>query len=277
MCARSSSPARAAASAPAPTCRPAATRSTAPRAGARRRRKADGSIDYSDDSVRDGGGRVTLRIFESLKPVIARDATAPAVGIGVTMQLPMDIRIASTEARFGFVFSRRGIVPEAASSWFLPRLVGIQQALEWTYSGRVFPAEEALAGRPRHARWCRRTSCCRRRARSPRRSSTTPRRCPCALIRQMMWKMLTADHPMEAHKVDCRGIYSRGASADVKEGVTSFLEKRPPKFADKVSKDMPPYFPWWEEQEVRVRLSFRDAAQARRPGMTRSPGDSCGR
>ena len=111
----------------------------------RRRRKADGSVDYSNDAVRDGGGRVTLRIFESLKPVIAA-VNGPAVGIGVTMQLPMDIRIASTEARFGFVFSRRGIVPEAASSWFLPRLVGIQQALEWTYSGRVFPAEEALDG-----------------------------------------------------------------------------------------------------------------------------------
>ena len=114
--------------------------------------------------MRDGGGRVTLRIFECLKPVIAA-INGPAVGIGVTMQLPMDIRIASTEARFGFVFSRRGIVPEAASSWFLPRLVGIQQALEWTYSGRVFPADEALAG-GLVSRWCRRTSCCRRRGRS---------------------------------------------------------------------------------------------------------------
>jgi enoyl-CoA hydratase/carnithine racemase len=209
--------------------------------------KADGSVDYSDDAVRDGGGRVTLRIFECLKPVIAA-INGPAVGIGATMLLPMDIRIASTEARIGFVFSRRGIVPEAASSWFLPRLVGIQQALAWTYSGRVFPAEEALAGG------------LLMKVVPPDQLLPTARALAkelvdhtaavsCALIRQMMWKMLTADHPMEAHKIDSRGIYVRGASADVKEGVSSFLEKRPPQFTDKVSKDMPPYFPWWEERK----------------------------
>ncbi len=211
--------------------------------------KADGSVDYSDDAVRDGGGRVTLRIFESLKPVIGA-INGPAVGIGVTMQLPMDIRIASTEARFGFVFSRRGIVPEAASSWFLPRLVGIQQALAWTYSGRVFPADEALAGG------------LVMKVVPPDQLLPTARAIAkelvdhtaavsCALIRQMMWKGLTADHPMEMHKVDSRGIYVRGASADVKEGVASFLEKRPPQFTDKVSKDMPPYFPWWEERKYK--------------------------
>jgi enoyl-CoA hydratase/carnithine racemase len=209
--------------------------------------KADGSVDYSNDMVRDGGGRVTLRIFESLKPVIAA-VNGPAVGIGVTMQLPMDIRIASTEARFGFVFSRRGIVPEAASSWFLPRLVGISKALEWAYSGRVFPAQEALEGG------------LVAKVVSPDQLLPTARAIAkeivdhtapvsVALIRQMMWKMLTADHPMEAHKVDSRGIYSRGASADVKEGVASFLEKRPAKFADTVSKDMPPYFPWWGDRK----------------------------
>jgi len=110
------------------------------------KRFADGKVDYSDPQVRDGGGQVTLRIFKCLKPVIAA-VNGPAVGIGVTMQLAMDIRIASDAARFGFVFSQRGIVPEAASSWFLPRIVGISQALEWCYSGRVFPAQEALAGR----------------------------------------------------------------------------------------------------------------------------------
>jgi enoyl-CoA hydratase/carnithine racemase len=209
--------------------------------------RADGSVDYSSDVVRDGGGRVTLRIFESLKPVIAA-VNGPAVGIGVTMQLPMDIRIASTEARFGFVFSRRGIVPEAASSWFLPRLVGIAQALEWTYSGRVFPADEALAGKlvskvvpPDQLLPAARAIA--------KEIVDNTSAVSVALIRQMMWKMLTADHPMEAHKIDSRGIYSRGASADVKEGVVSFLEKRPAKFTDKVSKDMPPYFPWWEARK----------------------------
>lgn len=209
--------------------------------------KPDGSVDYSNDLVRDGGGRVTLRIFECLKPVIAA-VNGPAVGIGVTMQLPMDIRIASTDARFGFVFSRRGIVPEAASSWFLPRLVGISQALQWTFSGRVFPADEALKGGlvsqvvPPDQLLPTARAIAKEIV-----DATAP--VSVALIRQMMWKGLTADHPMEMHKVDSRGIYARGASADVKEGVSSFLEKRPAKFADKVSKDMPPYFPWWTERK----------------------------
>ena len=172
----------------------------------------------------------------------------PAVGIGVTMQLAMDVRLASEAARFGFVFSRRGIVPEAASSWFLPRIVGISQALAWCYSGKVFDAQEALRGglvsevlKPEELL---------PRARAIAREiadNTAP--VSVALIRQMMWKGLTMDHPMEAHKVDSRGIYSRGASADVREGVTSFLEKRPAKFPQKVSKDMPPYFPWWKERK----------------------------
>src|SRR6195952_1969314 len=204
---------------------------------------ANGDTDYSDDKARDGGGQVTLRIFKCLKPVIAA-VNGPAVGIGATMQLAMDIRIASESARFGFVFSRRGIVPEAASSWFLPRIVGIQQALAWCFSGKVFDAKEALAGRlvqevvppdqllPRAREIAREIA-----------DNTAP--VSVALIRQMMWRGLGMDHPMEAHKVDSRGIYSRGASADVKEGVVSFLEKRPAKFPQVVSKDMPPYFPWW--------------------------------
>ena len=210
-------------------------------------KKANGEVDLSHESIRDGGGLLTLRIFECKKPVIAA-VNGPAVGVGVTMQLPMDVRLASENARFGFVFARRGIVPEACSSWFLPRIVGISQALDWTLSGRVFPAQEALEGRlikkiykPEEL-----IPAARALAREIA-DNTAP--VAVALIRQMMWKMLGADHPMEAHKVDSRGIFVRGASADVREGVTSFLEKRPAKFPDKVSKDMPSYFPWWNERK----------------------------
>jgi enoyl-CoA hydratase/carnithine racemase len=213
------------------------------------KRLASGDVDYSDPLVRDGGGQVTLRIFKCLKPVIAA-VNGPAVGIGATMQLAMDVRIASENARFGFVFSQRGIVPEAASSWFLPRLVGISQALEWCFSGRVFPAQEALAGRlvsrvvtPDEllpaARALAKTFI----------DKTAP--VSVALIRQMMWRMMGADDPMEAHKIDSRGIYARGRSEDVKEGVTAFLEKRPAQFTNKVSTDMPSYFPWWDERGYR--------------------------
>ncbi len=198
------------------------------------------------DTYRDGGGLVTLRIYRSLKPVIAA-VNGPAVGIGMTMQLPMDIRLASTDARFGFVFARRGIVPEAASSYFLPRIVGISQALEWCYSGRVFSAQEALAGRlvskvvPPDQLLPTARAIAQEIVENTSAVSV-------ALIRQMMWKMLGADHPMEAHKIDSRGIYARGQSSDVKEGVVSFLEKRPPQFTNKVSQDMPSYFPWWDER-----------------------------
>jgi len=211
------------------------------------KRLADGKVDYSDPNVRDGGGQVTLRIFKCLKPVIAA-VNGAAVGIGVTMQLAMDIRIASETARFGFVFSQRGIVPEAASSWFLPRLVGISQALEWCYTGRVFPAQEALAGRlvsrvvPPDQLLPSAQALAREIA-----DKAAP--VSIALIRQMMWRMLGTDDPMEAHKIDSRGIYTRGRSEDVKEGVLSFLEKRPARFQNKVSADMPDYFPWWEERE----------------------------
>jgi enoyl-CoA hydratase/carnithine racemase len=213
------------------------------------KRHADGKVDYSDEMVRDGGGQVTLRMFKCLKPVIGA-INGPAVGIGATMQLAMDIRIASEHARFGFVFSQRGIVPEAASSWFLPRIVGIAQALEWCYSGRVFPAQEALAGRlvsrvvPHDdllptARALARTFI----------DKTAP--VSVALIRQMMWRLNAMDDPMEAHKIDSRGIYARGRSEDVKEGVVAFLEKRPAEFKNKVSTDMPDYFPWWDERDYK--------------------------
>ena len=203
-------------------------------------------IDYSADAARDGGGRVTLRIFKLLKPVIAA-INGPAVGIGATMTLPMDIRLASDNARIGFVFSRRGIVPEAASSFFLPRIVGISQALQWCFSGRVFDAQEALRGglvsavHPGDQLMAASMTIAREIA-----DNTAP--VSVALIRQMMWRGTGMTDPMQAHRVDSRGILSRGASADVKEGVTSFLEKRAPAFPNTVSGDMPDYFPWWEEE-----------------------------
>jgi enoyl-CoA hydratase/carnithine racemase len=208
----------------------------------------DGKPDLSHENARDGGGRITLRIFNCRKPVIAA-VNGPAVGIGVTMLLPMDVRIASTEARFGFVFSQRGIVPEAASSWFLPRIVGIAQALEWCYSGRVFPAQEALEGKlvsrvvaPQELLPTARTV-----ARSFI-DKTSP--VSVALIRQMLWRMLAAPHPMDAHRIDSKAMFHRGRSADVKEGIASFLEKRPPRFTDTVSGDLPD-LPWGEEPTYR--------------------------
>ncbi|MFT3977897.1 MAG: crotonase/enoyl-CoA hydratase family protein [Sphingomonas bacterium] len=206
----------------------------------------DGELRYSSESARDGGGRVTLRIFECLKPVIAA-INGPAVGIGATMTLPMDIRIASDAARIGFVFARRGIVPEAASSYFLPRVVGISQALEWCYSGRVFDAAEAQRGGlvkevvSGERLIARATELAREIA-----DNTAP--VSVALTRQMLWRGLGYSHPMDAHKVDSRAILSRGRSGDAKEGVTSFLEKRAPAYPDRVSKDMPDFVPWWEEQ-----------------------------
>ena len=200
-----------------------------------------------EDIQRDGGGRVTLRIFESLKPVIGA-INGAAVGIGVTMQLPMDIRIASDSARFGFVFNKRGINPEAASSWFLPRLVGISKALEWCYTGRVFPAAEALAGGlvsevvPQGDLMNRAKELAREIA-----DNTAP--VSNALTRQMMWRMLGASHPMDAHIVDSAAIYERGQSADAKEGVMSFLEKRPAKYSVSVSEGMPSFFPWWDDPD----------------------------
>ena len=196
---------------------------------------------------RDGGGLVSLRIYESLKPVIAA-VNGAAVGVGATMQLPMDIRLASTEARFGFVFARRGITPEACSSWFLPRLVGMQTALEWCYSGRVFNAQEALDRglvRSLHA-----PDDLLPAARALAREivdNAAP--VSVALTRQLMWRMAGAEHPMIAHRADSRGIQARGASADSKEGVESFLQKRPPAFPDKVSDGLPDIWPGWAPPE----------------------------
>jgi enoyl-CoA hydratase/carnithine racemase len=196
---------------------------------------------------RDGGGLLTLRIFDSLKPVIGA-INGPAVGVGVTMTLPMDIRLASEDARFGFVFARRGIVPEACSSYFLPRLVGIQQATEWVFTGRVFPAAEAKdAGLVRsvHAPadlLPAATALAREIA-----DNTAP--VSVALSRRMLWRMLGASHPMDAHRVDSRGIMERGRSADSREGVVSFLEKRPAAYPDRVSDGLPDVFPGWVDPE----------------------------
>lgn len=211
-----------------------------------RMRPQGSEIDWSAEYVRDGGGRVSLAIFKCLKPVIAA-VNGPAVGVGVTMQLPMDIRIAADGARFGFVFSRRGIVPEACSSWFLPKIVGISQALEWCYSGRVFDAKEALNGRLVKEVVAPDQLLLRAYELAAEiRDNTSP--VSVALIRQMLWRLSATDDPMEAHKIDSRGIYSRGASGDVREGVVAFLEKRKANFPEVVSKNMPPYFPWWEER-----------------------------
>jgi enoyl-CoA hydratase/carnithine racemase len=205
------------------------------------------TFDYADDAGhRDNGGRVSLRIYASTKPVIVA-FNGPAVGVGVTMTLPADVRLASADARFGFVFARRGIVMEAASSWFLPRLVGVSRALEWATTGRVFDAEEALAGglvrsvHPPEELLPAAYAIAREIA-----DNTAP--VSVALNRQMIWRMLTADHPMTAHELDSRAMRSRGASEDAKEGVSAFLEKRAAEFPNRVSTDMPGFYPWWPDR-----------------------------
>ncbi|MFT3723189.1 MAG: crotonase/enoyl-CoA hydratase family protein [Hyphomonadaceae bacterium] len=200
-------------------------------------KRAAGDEIIANGVRRDGGGRVTLRIFRSLKPVIAA-VNGAAVGVGVTMQLPMDFRLASTNAKFGFVFARRGITPEACSSWFLPRLVGMPTALDWVYSGRVFDANEAKekglvqslhepdALLPAAMELAHRV---------------TEKSAPVSIAwsRQLMWRMMGAEHPMDAHKLDSRGIQTRGQSTDVKEGIESFMQKRDPHFPNTVSADFP--------------------------------------
>jgi enoyl-CoA hydratase/carnithine racemase len=212
---------------------------------------ADGGDDAATGGApghgphRDEGGLVALRIFASTTPVIAA-INGPAVGIGVTMTLPMDVRLASESARFGFVFARRGIVPEAASSWFLPRVVGISTACEWTFSGRVFGADEALdRGLVRSVHPDGELLEAARALAGEIASSTSA--VSVALTRQMLWRMLGEAHPMAAHRVDSAAIAELGRSADAREGVVSFLEKRPPSFTGRPSADLPAWYPWWEE------------------------------
>ena len=209
----------------------------------------DASASEAREEHRDGGGQVTLRLFDCKKPLIAA-INGPAVGVGITMTLPMDVRIASDRARMGFVFARRGIVPEACSSWFLPRVVGINRAMEWVATGRVFPAAEALAGGlvSRVVPHEELLPAARELAREIVENTSAV---SIALSRQLLWKMLGADHPMEAHRLDSQAIYAMGRSPDAYEGVQSFLEKRPPKFTMKPSEDMPDFYPWWEDRLFR--------------------------
>lgn len=207
----------------------------------------DGSIDYNDESVRDFGGLLTLRLYRSNKPVIAA-INGAAVGVGATMTLAMDIRIASDKSKFGFVFARRGIVPESASAWFLPQIVGRAKALEWSLTGNIFDAEEALNGgliSSIHSP----ESLLEAAYKIARNIADNTAPVSIALTRHMLWRAPCADHPMFSHQLDSRGVYSRSKSKDAREGIDSFLEKRDPHYPDKVSEDMPDFFPWWTEPE----------------------------
>ena len=206
-----------------------------------------GEFETADGIEREPGGLLSLRIFDCTKPVIAA-INGPAIGIGITMTLPMDIRLASDTARFGFVFARRGIVPESCSSWFLPRIAGIDRSLEWMLTGRVFGTDEALAGGLVHS------------VHPPdelldvARSIATEIADNCApvsvaLTRQMLWKGLTTDHPMEAHRIESLAMMERSRSADVREGIAAFLEKRPAAFPMNPARDMPAFYPWWSDRD----------------------------
>ena len=208
-----------------------------------------GDGEGPDEVFRDEGGLLTLRIFRSLKPIIGA-VNGVAVGVGATLLLAMDVRLASTEARFGFVFARRGIAPEAASSWFLSKAVGISTALQWCYSGRLVKADEALARgllqsthEPDQV-----LAAAREMARSFIEHSAPV---SLAVTRQMIWRMSTVEHPMDAHCLDSRVVQQRGGSADAREGVAAFLQKRPAQFTERVSSDLPDCFDWHREPEFR--------------------------
>ncbi|OGS49878.1 MAG: enoyl-CoA hydratase [Erythrobacter sp. RIFCSPHIGHO2_12_FULL_63_10] len=201
--------------------------------------------DLSDPTVRDGGGKLTLRLFQSKKPLISA-CNGVAVGIGATMQLAMDIRLAADNARFGFVFARRGIVPEACSSWFLPRIVGISQALEWCYTGRIFDAHEACErGLVRSVHAPDELMRAARDLAGEIAQNTSA--VSVAMTRAMMWRLSATEHPMMAHRIDSRAIYRLSRSKDAKEGIASFLDKRAPEYPGRVSRDMPDFYPWWDE------------------------------
>ena len=205
--------------------------------------------DLSDERVRDGGGRLVLRLFNSKKPLIGA-CNGVAVGVGATMQLPFDMRLASDNARFGFVFARRGITPEAASSWFLPRLVGMQTALEWCMTGRIFDAREALDRglvRSLHAP----ADLLPAAQTLAHEIAANTSAVSVAMTRAMLWRLSAEPHPMMAHRIDSRSIYRLIRSADAREGVQSFLDKREPAFPDTVGQNMPDFYPWWDEPEYR--------------------------
>ena len=197
------------------------------------------------DFRRDSGGILTLRMYKFLKPIVVA-CNGPAVGIGASMQLAADIRLASDQARFGFVFNNRGIVPDACSSWFLPKIVGISRALELTYSGRIIDAQEALqlnlvsSIHDSENLLSNAVDITKKMVQNSAPVSIS-------LTRQMLWRSLESSGPYDAHVIESKAIDSRGASEDAKEGVSSFLEKRPAEFKNKVSSDMPEFFPWWED------------------------------
>ena len=204
-----------------------------------------GVVKEADGRHRDEGGLVALRFFECTKPVIGA-INGPAVGVGITMTLPFDVRLASTAARFGFVFARRGLVPEACSSWFLPRVVGISRAMEWCATGRVFGADEALSAglvRSVHEPDALLPAAYDLAAEIASATSAVS----VTLTRALLWRMLGAPHPMDAHRVDSALIDALGRGADVREGVSSFLEKRAPAFPDRVPDDVPDPWPWWTD------------------------------
>lgn len=201
-----------------------------------------------DDGIyRDAGGRVALRIYDCLKPVIVA-INGVAAGAGATIILAADIRIAADTARFAYVFGRRGIVPESASAWFLPRIVGMQTALQWCLTGRIIPASEALA---RDLVWelCPSDELMKRATALAREMADTVAPVSAALIRQMLWRLSAADHPMAAHRVDSRLVQEMGPCPDAREGIAAFIEKRPPHFPGRVPGDLPSAFPWWEEPD----------------------------
>jgi enoyl-CoA hydratase/carnithine racemase len=196
-------------------------------------------------SVRDTGGKLNLRIFEMTKPTIAA-INGASVGLGATLTLPCDIRIASTTARFGFVFSRRGIVTEGCSSWFLPRVVGVSTALRWTLSGALVNANDALAAglvsavhEPTELMGAAHAIA------DELASQTSP--LAISLIRQLIWRGLTEAHPMDSHRYESALIAEMTVGPEALEGVNSFLEKRPPRFASRVPDDLPVHWPPWEE------------------------------
>ena len=199
----------------------------------------------SDPRVRDGGGRLTLRLFNSTKPLIGA-CNGVAVGVGITMQLPFDIRLCSDNARFGFVFARRGITPEACSTWFLPRLVGMQKSLEWCMTGRIFDAQKALeAGLVRSVH--PQAELMGEAKALAREIADNTSAISVSMTRAMLWRLSPTEHPMMAHRIDSRAIYRLSRSADAREGIASFLEKRPPDFPGRVTQDMPDFYPWWDE------------------------------
>ncbi len=215
--------------------------------------KAEETFDYSKrnasdsiDTHRDNGGLVSLKIYDLKKPVIAA-INGSAVGVGLTMTLPMDIRLAAEGVKMGFVFTRRGVVPEACSSWFLPRIVGMSQAMEWVLSGRVFSAQEALAG-GLVSRVLTPDELIPRARELALEIADNTSAISVALARQLMWRMAGSDHPMEAHRIDSKCMYWTGQKEDTAEGIRSFLEKRPSQFTMKPGTDMPDFYPWWEER-----------------------------